>query len=63
MTDSEKIEKLLDHIYNFEEALDCDDLFGDVIYEDDGKWCEEHCGTKKEIGRSMQCYKHFLLGE
>lgn len=33
---------------------------GDAIYEDEGEWCENHCG---ENNLCEECYRHFLLGE
>lgn len=61
MTDAEKIEKLLDHICWFEGTADCDTLFGDDMYADDGEWCENHCGDK--LYPHKECFRHYLLGE
>ena len=60
MTDEEKIEKLLNHICKYEVSMDCDDLFGDDMYADDGEWCERHC---KYTEPQKECFSHFLLGE
>ena len=60
MTDAEKVEKLLNHICEYEESMDCETLFGDVIYENDGEWCEEHC---RYYSPQKECFRHFLLGE
>ena len=59
MTDTEKIEKLLEHMVKIEEVFDCNDLFKDNVRFDDD-WCEKHC---KYTHPQKECFRHWLLGE